>query len=229
VRGSLGELKEVRRIDIRQERDFKWIPAETKQEIITLQEYKGKSPQVVKEGEFSGRNDRLDVFFPGAVERNTARQVKASEVYDVAMIRVDLPSGLPKAELHDNLDAVKQGDGVFVLGYQITSLPVYYYKKESQAQQQQKEIPEPTISTGNIGKLVRVQEASSTRQGSFSKIGDAFQLSVNSADTGYDGAPVFDDRGRVIGIFNVDKTLLDVPITVAVPIRYAIELMSVTR
>lgn len=217
----------LRRIDIRQEPNFVWKPSETRQEIYTIT-VQAKKNTKIKEGEFTGRNDRLDVFFPGATERNNARQVKASESYDVAMIRVDLPGVLPKAELYDNLDAVKQGDTVFVLGYQLTSLPVYYYKKDSLSQTQ-KEIPEPTISSGNIGKLVRIQEASATKQGAFSKIGDAFQLSVNSKDTGYDGAPVFDDRGRVIGVFNVDKTLLDEPITVAVPIRYAIELMSVSR
>lgn len=201
--------------NVKEEREFsEWIPSETKQEIYSLDKKKSRIP----EGRFSGRNDRLLVSFPGSVEANNARQVKASDDYDVAMVKVDLPGTLPKAELHDNLDSVKQGDSVFVIGYPFSSLSVSSSKRE---------IPEPSISAGNIGKIIRTRDAALKRQQAYSKIGDAYQLTVNSTDEGYDGAPVFDDRARVIGIFNVTKSSLDSTITVAVPIKYAVELMSV--
>jgi serine protease Do len=207
-------LRTVR--NIKEERDFgEWIPSETKQEIYSLDKKKSRVP----EGSFSGRNDRLTVSFPGSTEGNNARQVKASDDYDVAMIKVDLPGTLPKAELYDNLDSVKQGGTVFVMGYPFTSLSVSSSKRE---------IPEPSISAGNIGKLIRTQDVSAKRRTVYSKIGDAYQLTVSSTDEGYDGAPVFDDRARVIGIFNVTKNPVDSIITVAVPIRYGMELMSVT-
>ncbi|MDQ5843996.1 MAG: trypsin-like peptidase domain-containing protein [Acidobacteriota bacterium] len=219
LRGTLVDpsgipVKQIR--NIKEEREFgEWIPSETKQEIFSLDKKKSKIP----EGSFSGRNDRLTVSFPGSTEGNNARQVKASDDYDVAMIKVDLPGTLPKAELYDNLESVKQGGTVFVMGYPFSTLSVSSSKRE---------IPEPSISTGNIGKLIRTQDVGSKRRSVYSKIGDAYQLTVNSADQGYDGAPVFDDRARVIGIFNVSKNLADSTINLAVPIRYGIELMSVT-
>lgn len=219
LRGTLVDpsgstLRTVR--NIKEEREFgEWIPSETKQEIYSLDKKRSR----ISEGSFSGRNDRLTVSFPGATEGNSARQVKASDDYDVAMVKVDLPGTLPKAELYDNLDSVKQGGTIFVMGYPFSSLSVSSSKRE---------IPEPSISAGNIGKLIRTQDATAKRRTVYSKIGDAYQLTVNSTDEGYDGAPVFDDRARVIGIFNVSKNLADSTITLAVPIRYAIELMSVT-
>ena len=131
---------------------------------------------------------------------NSVATIQASDDYDVAMIKVDLPGTLPKAELHDNLDSVKQGDTVFVIGYPFSSLSVSSAKRE---------IPEPSISAGNIGKIIRTRDAALKRKPAYSKIGDAYQLSVNSTDEGYDGAPVFDDRARVVGIFNVTKNAAD--------------------
>jgi S1-C subfamily serine protease len=207
-----SNYNDIGRISLKDSPDYEWIPSETQQDIFQDQKRK------VKGGKFNGANDRLSVSFPGSTEGNNGRQVKASESYDVAMIKVDLPGTLPKAELYDSLDSARQGDNVFVMGYPFSSLSVSGSKRE---------IPEPTISAGNIGKLIRTQEKS-RRQVAYSKIGDAYQLSVNTSDNGYDGAPVFDDRGRVIGIFNLNKNVLDAPVTIAVPIRYAIELMSVT-
>jgi hypothetical protein len=49
---------------------------------------------------------------------------------------------------------------------------------------------------------------------------------MNSTDPGYDGAPVFDQRGKVIGIVRIEGRL-DHPIAVAVPIQYGMALTSV--
>jgi S1-C subfamily serine protease len=55
-----------------------------------------------------------------------------------------------------------------------------------------------------------------------------YQLTVNSTGAGNSGGPVFDDRGRVIGIFTSSNSL-DVKVTFAVPIRYGMELMGTSR
>ncbi|HEY6229913.1 MAG TPA: FHA domain-containing protein [Pyrinomonadaceae bacterium] len=202
---------------------IRWIPSETKQVVYTL---RGK--ERVKEGEFNGQNERLDVFFPNMMERNVAQLKKSHEDYDLSLIKVDIPGGLPKAELYDSLKETKQGDATFVMGYQRVSIPVFGYKEESisSRQSQQKEIPDPNVVAGNIGRLIMTQDSSGNRQKAFSEIGNAYQLSVSTQDAGYDGGPVFDNRGRVIGIYSLEKRL-EVPTTIAIPIHYGIQLTSI--
>ena len=60
-----------------------------------------------------------------------------------------------------------------------------------------------------------------------SALGDVYQLTINSTGAGNSGGPVFDDHGRVIGIFFAGLRG-DAAITFAVPIRYGKELMSVS-
>jgi S1-C subfamily serine protease len=67
-----------------------------------------------------------------------------------------------------------------------------------------------------------------TSEATFSTFGDVYQLTVNSTGPGNSGGPIFDDRGRVIGVFT-SGTRGDVMITFAVPIRYGIELMGTRR
>lgn len=218
LKGKADVIRNIKRDPIR------WIPSETKQIITTL---RGKDK--IKEGEFNGQNERLDVFFPNTMERNVAQLKKSHEDYDLSMIKVDLPAGLPKAELFDSLKDVKQGDAVFVMGYQRVSIPIYGYKQETSSRvSQQKEIPDPNVVSGNIGRLILIQDSPSARQKLLSEIGNAYQLSVSTQDPGYDGGPVFDDRGRVIGIYSLEKRL-EVPTTIAIPIHYGMQLMSVAE
>lgn len=216
LKGKPDAIRNIKRDPVR------WIPSETKQIIITL---RGKDK--IKEGEFNGQNERLDVFFPNMMERNVAQLKKSHEDYDLSMIKVDLPAGLPKAELFDSLKDVTQGDAVFVMGYQRVSIPIYGYKQETSSRaSQQKEIPDPNVVSGNIGRLILIQDSPTVRQKLVSDIGNAYQLSVSTQDPGYDGGPVFDNRGRVIGIYSLEKRL-EVPTTVAIPIHYGLQLMSV--
>ena len=216
LKGKADVIRNIKRDPIR------WIPSETKQIITTL---RGKDK--IKEGEFNGQNERLDVFFPNMMERNVAQLKKSHEDYDLSMIKVDLPAGLPKAELFDSLKDVKQGDAVFVMGYQRVSIPIYGYKQETSSRgSQQKEIPDPNVVSGNIGRLILIQDSPTARQKLLSDIGNAYQLSVSTQDPGYDGGPVFDDRGRVIGIYSLEKRL-EVPTTIAIPIHYGMQLMAV--
>ncbi|HEU4390212.1 MAG TPA: hypothetical protein VFV34_20590, partial [Blastocatellia bacterium] len=97
------------------------------------------------------------------------------------------------------------------------------FNRESQI----KIVPDPTVSVGNIGRVLRSQEISQVKDPVFSMFGDAYQLTINSTGSGNSGGPVFDDRGRAIGIFFASNRS-DAMITFAVPIRYGKELMSVS-
>ncbi len=192
-----------------------WVPAATK--------------QVIKQGKFDGRNDRLAVAFPGKENRIASQLVQSSPRHDVAMIKISVPDPTPKVEINDNYDSIQPGDAAIVLGYPAVSPPVFGIVKSQDVfnrEGQVTELPDPTLSVGNIGRLLRGREASEKKQGIYSVFGDAYQLTINSTGAGNSGGPVFDDRGRAVGIFYAGRRT-DAAITFAVPIRYGKELMSV--
>ena len=92
--------------------------------------------------------------------------------------------------------------------------------------QEARVIPDPTLSVGNIGRVIR--GSAGLTEATFSSFGDVYQLTVNSTGAGNSGGPVFDNNGRVIGIFTSSMTT-DVKITFAVPIRYGMELMGTNK
>jgi S1-C subfamily serine protease len=197
-----------------------WVPSETKQAGQTLQ------------GGFDGRNDYLNVTFAKNELRIPAKVARVSDRHDVAMLKIDVPDSVPKVELNDNYDTIKPGDASIVLGYPGVSPPVYgvirsqdVFNREAQL----KIIPDPTISVGNIGRVIRGQDANGTNKDViYSGFGDAYQLTINSTGAGNSGGPVFDDHGRVTGIFFAGGSVGGASVTYAVPIRYGKELMSVT-
>jgi S1-C subfamily serine protease len=93
---------------------------------------------------------------------------------------------------------------------------------------QLKSVPNPTLSVGNVGSIVRSQSPL-TGQGQIvvSSMGDYYQLTVNSTGGGNSGGPVFDERGRVTGIFSAGTSEPGAAISFAIPIRYAKELMGI--
>ncbi|MGH9900450.1 MAG: trypsin-like peptidase domain-containing protein, partial [Pyrinomonadaceae bacterium] len=191
-----------------------WVPAQSKQELSSG---------------FEGRNDRLEVVFPNSDGRIAAQLVRASDRHDVALVKLSVPDATPKVEINDNYDTIQPGDTAIVLGYPGVSPAVYGIVKSQDVfnrESQIKEIPDPTVSVGNVGRVLRGREASGDKGQAVSIMGDAYQLTINSTGGGNSGGPVFDERGRVTGIFYAGKRT-DASITFAVPIRYGKELMSV--
>lgn len=205
-----------------------WIPASAKfvttscQDLTTLQ----RLPKFIPGKVFEGRNDYLDVTFAKNRIRIPAKLARVSDRNDVAMVKIDMPQSLKKVTLNDNYDTIKVGDPVVTLGYPGVSERVYGVAISRDILNQQvsvKEIPDPTLSVGNVGRILR--GASGLEQ---AKIfgGDYYQLTINSTGAGNSGGPVFDGKGQVIAIFTLGIHG-DVDISGAVPIRYGTELMSV--
>jgi len=176
-----------------------------------------------------GRNDYLDVTFAKNRVRIPGKVARVSDQIDVAMVKIDIPRGLRKVDLFDNYNAAKPGDPIVILGYPAVS-PMVVGAVASQdvfnRATESKVIPDPTLSVGNIGRVIRGQAG--LTEATYSSFGDVYQLTVNSTGAGNSGGPVFDDQGRVIGIFTSSANL-DVKVTFAVPIRYGMELMGTNR
>ena len=198
----------------------RWVPANSK--LLGRKPISGKI--------VDGRHNYMDVTFPKSNQRTPAHLARISDRHDVALIKIELPNSLQFVNLNDNYATIKQGDPVTVLGYPGVSpseVAGIQSKDPFNRETEVKEIPDPTLSTGNIGRVLR--ESDSTSGGDktevYSAFGDTYQLTINSTGSGNSGGPVFDDSGRVIGIFFATARA-DVTVTFAVPIRYGMELMG---
>ena len=172
-----------------------------------------------------GTNLYLDVTFARNDLRVPAKVVRISNKHDVSMIKIDIPRELPTVTMLDNYNDIKTGNAVTVMGYPGASPDQYSQTKSFDyfnTNPQIVKVPVPTLSQGNIGRLIK--GSSQIASGNyFSSFGDSYQLTINSTGPGNSGGPLFDDQGRVIGIFNAGNTV----ITFAVPIKYGMELMGI--
>lgn len=178
---------------------------------------------------FNGRNDFLEVRFPGNKMSLQANLVRASNESDVALIKIDAPQQLRAMELASD-DRVVVGDRAFVLGFPGVSDETYVYTENNEggARQTRLElIPEPTLTEGIVSHLGAVEQESGTKV--HAKLDDAFQLSINSTGHGNSGGPVFNDRGRVIGLFTYGREKAGARVSFAVPIKYGRDLLQLQR
>jgi S1-C subfamily serine protease len=178
--------------------------------------------------QFEGRDEVLDVRFPGNRLSIAARLVRASTDADVAEIKVDTQQPLSAVELAPD-DTISVGERVIVLGYPGTSVKTYALIKTMEAgelSQRMEIVPEPTVTEGLIGRLSGGQQqvAGVTTVGG---MGDAYQLTV-ATGPGNSGGPVFDAAGKVIGLFTYGSTRA-ANVTFAVPIHYGRDLLQVQR
>ena len=196
-----------------------WIPSESKQA--------GPKGFI---GSFSGRHEYLKVGFQGDVTYIDAGPVTTSPRADVALTSVRIAKPLTALTLNDNYASVRQGESVIVMGYPGVSDRTYAVVKSIDTfnkESQQRVVPEVTLTTGTIAKVTKSGESDNTGPVKYYvPSGDRFQLGINTTGAGNSGGPLFDDQGRVIGIFFASRQG-DVSVSFAVPIKYGMELMNV--
>ena len=185
---------------------------------------------------FVGRDEFLEVRFPGNRMSMQATLLRTSTDADAALIKADTAQKLKAVELATD-EKVEVGDGVFVLGYPgISEENVVITESHEAGRRSVREevVPEPSLSEGIVMKL---GEPESQGNGDRSvrmmmgSLGDAFQLSINSTGHGNSGGPVFSDKGRVIGLFTYSSNERGGGATVsfAVPIKHGYALLNPQR
>lgn len=176
-----------------------------------------------------GRHEFINVTFPKNQTSIPAQVARVSDRHDVALLKISIPDAVPKLELHDNYETVKAGDTAIVLGYPSVSPPVYGVVKSQDVfnrETQNKIVPDPSVTVGNIGRVLRGDTGSGGSKDEVeSLIGDVYQVTANPG-AGNSGGPVFDDHGGVIGIYFAGRQQGSAQVSFAVPIRYAKELMT---
>ncbi|RYE04622.1 MAG: serine protease [Sphingobacteriales bacterium] len=116
---------------------------------------------------------------------------------------------------------------VTVMGYPGVAPEQYVVRKSSDPFKPNMDfnsVPSPTVTPGNIGRLIK---SSAEKTNLYSTFGDSYQLTINATGGGNSGGPMFDDKGRVIGIYYAGKSdARGTQISFAVPIKYGMELMG---
>lgn len=188
-----------------------WIPENTKG---GPRQYRGNYDATQK----------LSVMLPGTDNPIEARFIQASPRHDVGMIQLAIPGNLPKVELYDNYDTIKKGDELVIMGYPATA-PIVYAPIRSQdmlnREMKYTIIPDPTVSTTSVGNIVRNSNPNEQDKVRVSLAGDTIRYAVSLTGGGNSGGPVFDMKGRVIGIHFAGDGYQS---GYAVPIRYGIQL-----
>ncbi len=196
-----------------------WIPSETR--------------QLGPKGEvdvFRGRQEYMFARFRNNTASYAATFSTSSDQHDVALLKVSVPGSFEPVRLHDNYKEIAVGDEVTVLGYPSVSdevVAVLKSKDTFNREAQVRTVPDPTLSTGNIGKVLRAADGpASDSKDIYAPSGDRYQLTINSTGAGNSGGPLFDNEGRVIGIYFAGRSA-DAQISFAVPIKFAMEMVNV--
>lgn len=179
------------------------------------------------QGSIKGRNTYMNVIFAGTALRRPVQSSTPSDDHDVAMIKVELPESLSKVTMKDNYESVKPGQTVTVMGYPGVAPDQYVVRKSNDPfnpKSQVTTIPTPTVTTGNIGRII---PASSEKDLTYSGFGDSYQLTINATGGGNSGGPMFDEEGNVVGIYYAGRSdERGTQISFAIPIKYGLELMG---
>lgn len=184
-------------------------------------------------GSIKGRNTFMNVIFAGTALRRPVVSSTPSDEHDVAMIKVEMPQSLSKVTMKDDYKNVHPGQSVTVMGYPGIA-PQEFVMRNSKdpfnQETQYSSIPTPTVTPGSIGRIIPGSSSPNAKTVTYSTFGDSYQLTINATGAGNSGGPLFDDEGNVIGIFYAGMSdAQGTQISFAVPIKYGLELMGVTK
>ena len=165
--------------------------------------------------------------FAKTMQRYRATSVTLSDKNDVALGKVDVPGGGKPVTMFTDESAIQPGQPVVVMGYPAVSPSVFGIDVSRDMFTNRSHISaiaDPTLTTGPISKVITAGAAVSGVDGMVSE-GEYYQLGINTTGAGNSGGPVFDDHGRVIGIFSAGATRGGASVTLAVPVRFGEELL----
>lgn len=180
---------------------------------------------------FAGRNESIEVRFPGSVVSIAANVLRSSPLADVSLIKIDSPQALTKVDIAPDGTQVKVGEPIIVLGYPGVSentLAVVTSSEAGNIRNRVERVPEPTVSDGIVARLGSElrKEGNVQIAGDF---GDAFQLTATGG-SGNSGGPVFNNEGKVIGIYTYSRGGSgNVRYTFGVPIKHGRDLLQPQR
>ena len=222
--GSLVTFKGGKRIItpgvITEDMVYGWVPSEASMVA--------GSP--VSRGQIIGKNTFMNVIFSGTALRRPVQSSTPSDDHDVCLLKVDIPAGLSAVTMKDNYDQIQPGQAVTVMGYPGVAPSETIVRKSNdpfKPNMQVTTVPTPTVTPGNIGRII---PGSSDKTLNYSAFGDSYQLTINATGPGNSGGPMFDDEGKVIGIYYAGSQDPKMGlISFAVPIKYGMELMGLKK
>ena len=211
---TVGEMMPADRSQI-----ANWIPSDS------VYMFDSKIPSRL-DSSTEGRNDLLEVQFPGGSRPINARLIRTSAEADIALVKIDMPKKLPKVQIAAGENPPAVGGAITVLGYPCACMETVRFMTTNEAgdvRQLRETIPEPTVAAGTIARLSDpiVQKSGQVLIGSG---GDLYVLNA-AADHGNSGGPVFDSTGNVIAVLTYGHPSRETT-TFAVPIKYARELLE---
>lgn len=214
---------------------FWWIPGGQENSYLFKQERAELTATSLAptQGLFEGRNDVLDVRFPGQNVSVQARLVRADDEVDLALVKVEVPYDLRTfTQLLEADEEPTAGEKVTIMGYPEYSERAYRVSFTIEAgspRQNTVLVPEPTVTESiisSVGKTMKDVEGRPSHR-DIDLRGDVYQLTANVASEGNSGGPVFNSAGQVIGITTYVLTSTNGErIPYAVPAKYGHKLIK---
>jgi hypothetical protein len=192
----------------------RWLPLDS--QFILADSLNAPSLRLINsQVRLDGRTDYLTASLGNESRRTSARVVRASDRFNLAVIRMEIPRSpgqqSPAARLRAASDC-KPGDPALLLSPADTSAPNTEAKPVSEWK----------------GKVIALRHDTDLSAGGSRASGDRYELAMDSGPAPEPGAPIFDAQNQVFAIEAPADPLYPTSVF-AIPIRYGIDLLSGRR